>query len=153
MYLLKYIDDNINSYIINNSNKIIKYVTMIDENGLDGINTIDIKIKYDSINIGNNGIFDFNDLLLHLIIKIMKNITILDINILNYDITDIPLIDNYFIIYIKNKLLELYHYIYKHNESIRNYYKLNDSTISGVVDITKYNLIFYQDLNNIYCPD
>ena len=153
MYLLKYIDNNVNSYVINSNNKIIKYVTMIDENGLDGINTDDIIIKYETINIGNNGIFDFNDLLLHLIIKIMKNITILDINILNYDISDISLIDNYFIIYVKNKLLELYHYIYKHNESIRNYYINKDTTISGANDITKYNLIFYQDLNNIYCPD
>ena len=153
MYLLKYVDNNVNSYVINNDNKIIKYVTMVDENGLDGINTDGVIINYETINIGNNGIFDFNDLLLHLIIKIMKNITVLDINILDYGISDISLIDNYFIIYVKNKLLELYHYIYKHNESIRNYYKNKDNTISGANDITRYNLIFYQDLNNIYCPD
>jgi len=73
----------------------------------------------------------------------MKNIIILDINILNYDITDISIINNYFLIYVKNKLLELYHYIYKHNESIRNYYKNIDNTIVGTNDITKYNLIFY----------
>jgi hypothetical protein len=119
---------------------------MVDENELQYIDSNilnNILIKYNTINTGHSGIYDFNDLLLHLIIKIMKNITILDINILDYDITDISLIYNYFLIYLKNKLLELYHYIYKHNENIRNYYKSIDNTITGSNDITKYNLIFY----------
>jgi len=51
MYLIKYIDNNVSSYTINIvNNKIIKYVTMIDENGLEDINSSilnNILIKYD----------------------------------------------------------------------------------------------------------
>jgi hypothetical protein len=91
----------------------------------------------------NNLLFDFNKLLLHFIIYIIKNIVLLNINILDYNLDNISNLNNYFLIYLKNKLIELYHYIYIHNDDIVNFYKNADSNIIGIEGENYFNLIFW----------
>ena len=158
MYLFKY-DININYHLFINSNyKIINYITCVDNIDILTTNLNISKNFLKSVyfnstleNNQNNKLYDFNDLLLHFILYTSKYIITSESTIL-LDINQTIYNSNYFLQYSKNKLLELYHYIYFHNMNIRSHYISLDNTIGPIINSNVYNLIFCLDLNNIYCP-